>query len=329
VGIGCGIDLPEAAARTEVTGRYRALDGSGLLTEFLHPLDDVAQAEATFAAFRDRLIFCHSKTAGVVAPGFDVTARSAVPELMRPAGPLDEVFVGKSTSGPAYQVAVARDDNIVVVLESTGAGFPAVQALETVLAHAIRGAAGRCTAVMAGDANACRPDALGVALSPYQLPLDPALDVDGWRTAGIRVVQVSDLPADTPGCLGPRQHWGAKRVWRSTVQKQDINTTWINEYVLDGGTAERAATMFDALVEQWRTCRGGRSHLDPLGNEDVQGSGLDELFSDTGSGRYSLAIARAENVVVLFEVTGYIDRPTLMLRTAMDHAITAQPSPGG
>ena len=100
--------------------------------------------------------------------------------------------------------------------------------------------------------------------------------------------------------------------------------------MLDGGTADRAATMFDALVEQWTTCRAGRSHPFPLETDpDVLGSGFDDLFSDTGSGRYTLAIARDENVVVLIEVTGYVDRPVHILRTAMDHAITEQPSPGG
>ena len=320
VGIGCGIDIPLAAVEPEVMGRYRVLDGSWL-TEFLHPLDDVAQAEATFADIRDWLTSCHRNTAGGGGPGFDVTATSAVPELMQPAGPLDEVFVGKSTSGPAYQVAVARDDNIVVVLESTSAGFPAVKALETVLAHAIRGAAGRCTAVMAGDANACRPDARGVARRPYRLAVDAALDVAGWRAADILVVQVSDLPADTPGCLGPRQDWGAQRVWRSTVHAYRRDTTWLNEYVLDGGTADRAAIMFDALLEHWRTCRAGRSHPVPFISSDVQGTGLDDVFEDSGGG-YSLAIARDENVVVLVEVTGYIDGSIHILRTALDQAIT-------
>ena len=112
-------------------------------------MDDATQAEATFAGIRNNLTTCHSNG----APGFEVTATSAGPALMQPAGPLDEVFVGRSTSGPTYQVAVARDDNIVVVLESTGPDFPAVRALETVLAHAIRGAAGRCTAVLTGAAT--------------------------------------------------------------------------------------------------------------------------------------------------------------------------------
>ena len=327
-GIGCAVDRPDAAVNTdELTGRYLAPDGSEL-TEFLHPLDDATQAEATFAGILNNLTTCHSNG----APGFEVTATSAGPALMQPAGPLDEVFVGRSTSGPTYQVAVARDDNIVVVLESTGPDFPAVRALETVLAHAIRGASGRCTAVLTGAGNACRHDAPGVARRPYRLPVDPALDVDGWRVAGIVVVQTSDRPADTTGCLGQPQRWGAKRVWRSTVQTDRTHpytTTWVNEYVLDGGTADRAATMFDALVEQWTSCRAGRSHPFPLRTDpDVLGSGFDDLFGG-GRGRYSLSIARDQNVVVLIEVNGYIDRPNHVLRTAMDHAITEQPPPGG
>ena len=330
-GIGCAVDRPLAAVNTmELTGRYLAPDGSEL-TEFLHPHDDAVQAAATFAGIRDNLTTCHSNTSGDGAPGFEVTATSAGPALMQPAGPLDEVFVGRSTSGPTYRVAVARDDNIVVVLESTGPDFPAVRALETVLAHAIRGAAGRCTAVMTGDGNACRRDAPGVARRPYRLPVDPTLDVDGWRVAGIVVVQTSDRPADTTGCLGQPQRWGAKRVWRSTVQTDHpYTTTWVNEYVLDGGTADRAATMFDALVEQWTTCRAGRSHPFPVKTDpELLGSGFDDLRVDAGSGRNTLAIARDENVVVLIEITGFVDRDGHILRTAMDHAITEQPPPGG
>ena len=199
---------------------------------------------------------------------------------MQPAGPLDEVFVGRSTSGPAYQVAVARDDNIVVVLESTGADFPAVQALETVLAHGIRGAAGRCTAVLTGSGTRCRSTRPGVAHRPYRLAPDPALDLNSWSVAGIdpRPDEVharrhARLPRPTAGL-------GSEGVWASTVQTQYPYTdTWVNEYVLDGGTADRAATMFDALVEQWRTCRAGRSHPFPLETDpEVLGSGFDDLF---------------------------------------------------
>ena len=113
------------------------------------------------------------------------------------------------------------------------------------------------------------------------------------------------------------------------MQTDHPNTTWINEYVLDGGTADRAATMFDALVEHWTTCRLG-TRLPPVTSGETRTSTARASTTCSaaafGEGAYSLGIARDQNVVVLFEVTGYIDRPHI-LRAAMDHAITEQRSP--
>lgn len=318
-GLGCSVDIPEAAANTEeLMGLYRQDNGSQL-TEFLHPFANAGAANLNFTGFRDRLLFCHSD-----ARGFDVTGASAVPALMQPAGPLDEVFVGRSAEGEPYQVAVARDDNIVVVLESTGGDFPGLETLETALARAIRGAAGRCATVLVGEGATCRPDAPGIARRPYRLATEPALDATGWTTLIGEFDRVSETPLATPGCLGSSQEWGAERVWRSSVESSDGYVTRINEYVLDGGTASRTAVLFDAMVARWKNCRPGNVSPDRAENEaDRIRSGFDDLFDGRMPSKngYSVGIARDRNVVVVLEVSGYIDRGSFLLELAMDQAL--------
>jgi hypothetical protein len=324
-GLGCSVDIPEAAANTDdLMGLYRQEDGAQL-TEFLHPFVDAGAASLNFTGFRDRLMFCHSD-----APGFDVTEASAVPALMRPAGPLDEVFVGKSTKGEPYQVAVARDDNIVVVLESNGEGFPGLETLETALARAIRGAAGRCAVAVARHGAVCRPDAPGIARRPYRLAAEPALDAAGWTDLIDEIDRLSETPLVTPGCLGSSQEWGAQRLWRSSAEYDDGFV--INEYVLDGGTASRTAALFDTMVARWRNCGSERAPRDPDEAEaDRIRAGFDDLFESSmeGEAGYSVGMARARNVVVVLEVSGFIDRGTSLLEMAMDRAVTEQMSPYG
>ena len=119
------------------------------LNEYVMRYADEAAAVDAFAGVYNRFAGCRD-------PAYDESSRSiqgSVPQGFRLLA--DEEFVTEerlasvtdSYSGPGpfgYQLAAARDDNVVVVIESTGWGDRSIRTLELALARAIPAERARC-----------------------------------------------------------------------------------------------------------------------------------------------------------------------------------------
>jgi hypothetical protein len=168
-------------------------------------------------------------------------------------GPAAEPSV--SAAGPfPYQLGVARDRNVVVVVESTGWTERTEVALELALQRAIPGGQGRC-----GDDVLPCPHPASAAPGAFDLTTDPLLTDADWA----RITRADDYPvrsgapAQLLGCIDVSPGPEATDVRAAAFYAAAYPEGGLNEFVLRYPDEIQAGTAVASLREQFIDCTVG------------------------------------------------------------------------
>jgi hypothetical protein len=158
-----------------------------------------------------------------------------------------------------YQLGVAREGNVVVVIESTGWAKDTERALELALQRAIPGAEGRCGEQVLPCPKPAPTDA---GSGPFALTAEPTLTDADWAriTRGRdQIVNTDEAASGLGTCVSVLPDEIATEAHSRTYEQSTQPAAVLDEYVLRYFDAFRAAGAVARLRQQLEDCAGERA----------------------------------------------------------------------